>query len=572
MTSVYRFLSRRAGENQLEKTTVKILDFGLARLAGKAGALASRAGSPEPGLCGTPDFMAPELGRDSTTVDIRCDLYSLGCTFSFLLTGQVPYPGGSWSEKLIRHHYDPATPIWHMRPDVPCEIAELVGRLMAKDPGDRFATPGEVALAIQDWQEAEMLAEKAATSSSPSRSSKLIDLSMLHAADSPPIPESMETISQAKRRPSRARFAWPLTAGFAIAAGLGLAWVVSTPVFEKTVGAVKAWATPAEYPSGFRVSGKDLRFARLDQAIAHAQDGDTILVRGNGPFLIHGVSCRGKSLTIKAETGFRPRFDFLAAPRKSDWTPLFWANRDLTLHGIELNDPGEKASLQGDVSHGMSNSPENPRLKITGRKGRGLIGPARRPRLKSKARWSRQGSLLASSAWRNSRISLGTARFSPRSDAPPRCSGPATTHTRRDELKNELVGARLFALNGLMGRFDSVLAQFVTVPSISAFLDSIGSILAACPVGSLERGQQSIWFEQELGHQHRTNGAHSQFAGMEELLEIHRDRIRGVQICSPAGRSSPRPLKRPWAQGFITASLPARSIILISQPGPLAST
>ncbi len=94
MTSVYNYLGRQAAEGPGEKSLIKILDFGLARLAGKTPGTGERPGTPEPGLCGTPDFMAPELGRDSTTVDIRCDLYSLGCTFSFLLTGQVPYPGG----------------------------------------------------------------------------------------------------------------------------------------------------------------------------------------------------------------------------------------------------------------------------------------------------------------------------------------------------------------------------------------------------------------------------------------------------------------------------------------------
>ena len=163
MTSVYSFLARSTGESGSDKPLIKILDFGLARLAGKASDIDSRRGSPESCFCGTPDFMALELGRDTTTVDIRCDLYSLGCTFSFLLTGQVPYPGGSWSEKLIRHHYDPAVPVCQMRPDVPSDVVEIVGRLMAKDPVDRFSTPGEVAAAIECWQEAESSKSSART-------------------------------------------------------------------------------------------------------------------------------------------------------------------------------------------------------------------------------------------------------------------------------------------------------------------------------------------------------------------------------------------------------------------------
>src|SRR5207302_189278 len=77
--------------------SVKILDLGLARL-GPAEPLEATAEAEH--LNGTPDFMPPEVACDPRAADIRSDLYSLGCTFYFLLTGQVPYPGGNWTEKL----------------------------------------------------------------------------------------------------------------------------------------------------------------------------------------------------------------------------------------------------------------------------------------------------------------------------------------------------------------------------------------------------------------------------------------------------------------------------------------
>src|SRR5205085_5773890 len=72
---------------------LKILDLGLARLLSPdvaAGSLTSKTA-----VLGTPDYMAPEQANDSTAVDIRSDLYGLGCTFYYLLTGQVPFPGGT---------------------------------------------------------------------------------------------------------------------------------------------------------------------------------------------------------------------------------------------------------------------------------------------------------------------------------------------------------------------------------------------------------------------------------------------------------------------------------------------
>src|SRR5262249_49528510 len=95
-----------------EAPTVKVLDFGLARLqkgesAGQAGALEVEAG----GLIGTPDYISPEHIHDVHHVDIRSDLYSLGCTFFYALTGRVPYPGSAVMEKLTKHLLIDAEPV-----------------------------------------------------------------------------------------------------------------------------------------------------------------------------------------------------------------------------------------------------------------------------------------------------------------------------------------------------------------------------------------------------------------------------------------------------------------------------
>ncbi len=125
---------------------VKILDMGLARFTtpedeGDSSSTLTQEGT----VIGTPDYMAPEQARESHGVDIRADLYSLGCTLYFLLTGRVPFPGGTMTEKLLRHQLDQPTPIEQLRPETPDAVTAVAYRLMAKKPDDRFQTPAELA-------------------------------------------------------------------------------------------------------------------------------------------------------------------------------------------------------------------------------------------------------------------------------------------------------------------------------------------------------------------------------------------------------------------------------------------
>jgi serine/threonine-protein kinase len=136
---------------------VKISDFGLARLhASHAG---PTPGASHPGtiltrdntVMGTPDYLSPEQSRNLHKADIRSDLYSLGCTFYFLLTGQVPFPGGGTLDKLIRHSTESPPPVSAFRQDVPEPVLAIVARLMAKHPRERFQTPAELAEALQPY-------------------------------------------------------------------------------------------------------------------------------------------------------------------------------------------------------------------------------------------------------------------------------------------------------------------------------------------------------------------------------------------------------------------------------------
>jgi serine/threonine protein kinase len=130
--------------------TIKILDMGLARPteAFDDESMLTQAGS----VIGTPDFIAPEQARDATLVDNRADLYSLGCTFYFLLTGRPPFPEGTSVEKLLKHQRENPVPLEQIRRGVPTEVLQVVYRLMEKNVNTRFQTAQEVVDRLIDVQ------------------------------------------------------------------------------------------------------------------------------------------------------------------------------------------------------------------------------------------------------------------------------------------------------------------------------------------------------------------------------------------------------------------------------------
>jgi hypothetical protein len=130
---------------------VKILDFGLARFARERNA-PGQAGLTGTGVVmGTADYIAPEQTRSSRGIDIRADIYGLGCTLYHLLSGRVPFPDGTVIDKMIRHCVDAPEPLRSLRPDVPTELAAVVEKMMAKDPAQRYQTPAEVAAALHPF-------------------------------------------------------------------------------------------------------------------------------------------------------------------------------------------------------------------------------------------------------------------------------------------------------------------------------------------------------------------------------------------------------------------------------------
>lgn len=134
-----------------DRGTVKLLDLGLARFSTEESEAASLTIAHEEKVLGTADYLAPEQALDSHLVDTRADLYSLGGTLYFLLTGHPPFPEGTVTQRLLAHQTKEPVSLRIKRPDVPESFVAIVERLMKKKPDDRFQTAKEASAALFQW-------------------------------------------------------------------------------------------------------------------------------------------------------------------------------------------------------------------------------------------------------------------------------------------------------------------------------------------------------------------------------------------------------------------------------------
>lgn len=128
--------------------TVKLLDMGLARLIGDEASLTL---DNNENVLGTADYLAPEQALDSHKADSRADIYSLGCTLYYLLTGHPPFPEGSITERLMKHQRETPPSILNERPEAPPTLLHICERMMLKDPDERYQTAGDVAERLTEW-------------------------------------------------------------------------------------------------------------------------------------------------------------------------------------------------------------------------------------------------------------------------------------------------------------------------------------------------------------------------------------------------------------------------------------
>jgi serine/threonine protein kinase len=223
------------------KAVAKVLDFGLAKVTseGPSDTSLTRHGQ----TMGTPDFIAPEQIRNTQSADIRADIYSLGCTFYYLLTGGPPFRGEHPWDVYQAHISMIAEPLNVVRPEVPAELAALVAKMMAKAPARRFQTPAEAAQAIFPFFQRALAAGETSNTGVPwaerqkaRPATSTAPVTRNQTATTRPEP-SWETLIQFKepetlRDPAAAvqrpqgRWLWPAAVGALLLLALVIAWAL----------------------------------------------------------------------------------------------------------------------------------------------------------------------------------------------------------------------------------------------------------------------------------------------------------------------------------------------------------
>ena len=199
---------------------VKILDLGLALLAADQPNGKEMTGTGQ--AMGTADYMAPEQTFDSHQVDIRADIYSLGCTLYKLLSGHAPFSGPEYSSnmaKMLAHVQNPIPSIRQFRDDIPPELSAVLDRMLAKEPDERFGTPGEVVTALEAFttdcnpagllEKAQQAARAAAVADKSLASTEPYHASAFVGTEPSHVPQIQPTFVPRRRRPKL----WPVAIG-----------------------------------------------------------------------------------------------------------------------------------------------------------------------------------------------------------------------------------------------------------------------------------------------------------------------------------------------------------------------
>ena len=124
----------------------KLIDMGLARLQKMDDSAVDLTASGV--TLGTFDYISPEQARDPRNADVRSDIYSLGCTLFYMLSGRPPFPEGTVLQKLLQHQGDDPPDIRAARPDLPEEVSRVLRKMMAKDPHRRYQDPAKLIFAL----------------------------------------------------------------------------------------------------------------------------------------------------------------------------------------------------------------------------------------------------------------------------------------------------------------------------------------------------------------------------------------------------------------------------------------
>lgn len=151
VTEALRHASRRdVVHRDIKPSNILVMADGRAKLVDMGLARRHQVDSSENDLTqsgvtlGTFDYISPEQAREPRNADVRSDIYSLGCTLYFMLTGRPPFPEGTVLQKLLSHSSDPPSDPRLYRPDIPDDICRVLMKMLAKNPGQRFQSPDEL--------------------------------------------------------------------------------------------------------------------------------------------------------------------------------------------------------------------------------------------------------------------------------------------------------------------------------------------------------------------------------------------------------------------------------------------
>ncbi len=338
----------KPGNILLEKKTrrAKISDFGLARAV-------DRATTPQPGLLvGTPEYMAPEQARGDA-VDHRSDLFSLGSVLFAMCAGRTPFAAAS-TRAIISSVAEAVTDdVSELAPDTPGWLVELIERLHAENPDERYQSAGDVARVLRE----ELLKMRGLTrTSGPVRSEP----------DSPP---GHRSPTRSHARPSFGGVLGWLREHWRVAGALALILLVGglvldgireqttvVPTVPGSSGSPTEQAGPPAVSDGgggglagetvgdrvgaFAVLSEGgeagVRFATLTEAIAASGDGDEVVVDGDGPFRSGPIEVGNKDITIRAAVGRRPVIHLATGRGEPSGSALVHSAGALRLEGIEF--------------------------------------------------------------------------------------------------------------------------------------------------------------------------------------------------------------------------------------------
>ncbi len=307
----------------------KLVDMGLARRF-ERGASDDDALTQSGVTLGTFDYISPEQARDPRDVDVRSDLYSLGCTLFHMLTGQPPFPQGTVLQKLLQHQEEPPPDARTLNPAVPADLAAILQKLMAKDRDRRYQTPEQLvrdlltlagALGLRSISPEGLIWMSAATPSSWERHliwglpslglvlvvAVLIWLGQPPEATAPADVETTPAVAVAKKSPEPPSAFEPPAAPVAAEKG---APPKETPK-----------AAPHAAPRSWTVHQGD----DLEDVLAAAPAGATITLADAGPYELRRPSRKmrpARDLTLRAAASVRAVIRRAGAGTDADGGPL----------------------------------------------------------------------------------------------------------------------------------------------------------------------------------------------------------------------------------------------------------